>query len=180
MSILGPTGGGRFVTPPDTSLSISSPIHSHIHEGRFYTFGMKVDIGADTAANVLIQTGSLPVHAIMAGTVSQNMSAEFWEDTVFSDPGSGVLSYNRLRSSDNLSLATLTINPTSADFGTRLFETFIPGGQKQAATGGAASTLGEWILSPNTNYLMRIINNIVSPSAVGIASLSLEYYESET
>ena len=182
MSILGPTGGGRLVTSsdPDSILAVQSEVQFRIDRGEFFTVGLAQLVPSNSAANVLIQVGDKPMHAVMAGSVAQNMNAELWEGTVFSDAGSGVIPYNRLRSSSNTSASTVTVAPTSANFGTRIFSTFIPGGSKGSANGGDASTFSEWVLQPNTNYLMRIINNVVSPSTAGMASISLDYYETDT
>jgi len=121
--------------------------------------------------------GAQEVHASFNGAVSQNMIAGFYEGVTFSAAGTAIASHNRDRESANTATMVITHTPTLTLDGTQLTDVYIPGGSKSTAGGGQAASFNEWELSPNTAYLLRISNTIVSPASAGHAGIDIEFYE---
>jgi hypothetical protein len=111
----------------------------------------------------------------MAGVAGQNVRAELYEDTTFSVAGTPVVPRNRNRFSSNVSDATVTHGPTITLVGTTLFVGFIPAGSGNKPPAGDLSSFEEWILLPNTVYLLRLVNNLENSATP--ATVSVNFYE---
>lgn len=152
-------------------------IHANIHRGVMYTASMQGAVASSGTMEILIQTGAREVHLQLNGSVSQDMTATLYEATTFSAAGTTVLCRNRNREFPDAALTTITHTPTLTGDGDTLEDQYLPGGQKSSAVGGSGSSFNEWELEPNSVYLARISNTLVSPAAAGHAGVALEFYE---
>jgi len=151
-------------------------VHHQIHKGTFRTISAVMEGLADGAfVRVLIRVApDVRMHVRLAGTTSANMIGRLFEDPLTSADGTGILSHARNRYS---SVATTTLcftGPTVTSTGTKLVETFIPGGSGGNAVGGSASSFEEWVLTDG-DYLAEIEN--ISGNNNQIAGLTLDFYE---
>ena len=91
--------------------------------------------------------------------------------------GTAVTIYNMKRNSANVPLSTLKHTPTVTDVGAvaLINGRILPGGNSPTTrVGGGIRSGAEWILAPNTQYLMRVVNT--SGAAIA-ANVVLEWYE---
>ena len=155
-------------------------VHLKVHEGDFYTASHRFEAVADSATvDVLITTGDKALSFGRGGSSS--------EETVTGSSTKGLpcritvrVSHrgNNNRTSSNGTDLTMFYGPTVSAAGTELLSSYIPGGAKSKAIGGAsegpAREGSEWILAANTNYLLRTTNT--SGGAVDI-TISVGFYE---
>lgn len=154
-------------------------VHEKIHEGEFFSAGVfNSALGAGATLNVLIQTGTLPMHVRFASSASQAIQVLLFEGTTFSAAGTAVPAVSRNRVHSVAVGATITQGPTITLDGAQLFGGFIAGGTSGQAQGGEISAFNEYIFNPSTVYCARLVNNLAA--GVTIAQMSLEFYEALT
>ena len=151
-------------------------VHDHIHEGEMFSSGFfDPVVGAGATVNVLVQTGAIRPHMQIAGQAGQAVRAELYEDTTVSADGAAVGSVNRNRNSAKTPGLVLTSAPTITGVGTPLFAGFIPGGTGPQSEGGSLATFAEYLLKPNSIYLVRLVNNLAAGTTP--AQIDLNWYE---
>tara|TARA_R110000764_G_scaffold36736_1_gene81952 strand:+ start:20741 stop:21325 length:585 start_codon:yes stop_codon:yes gene_type:complete len=161
----------------DNALVIIDALHANIHRGIMYTASMQGAVLSDGVLEIILQVGADEFHAAFNGAVSQNMIAQIYEGVTFSAAGTSLPCFNRDRESANTATMAITHTPTLTLDGTLMTDIFIPGGAKSTASGGTAASFNEWELAPNTDYLLRISNTVVSPASAGHAGIDVEFYE---
>lgn len=151
-------------------------VHQQIHDGNFWSAVVfNSALGAGATANILIVTGDNPVHMRFTGASSQTIRSLLFEATTVSNNGTPVTIVARNRVNVQVPGTTIFSAPTITGDGTQLYADFIPGGNGPRSSGGLRSAFDEYILAPNTNYLARVVNNLVSGPA--IVSVDMEFYE---
>jgi hypothetical protein len=164
----------------DTELRASSVAnipheHQKVHEGRYFSGGVYNAALADTTSiEILIQTGAQSFHAKLESSASGDSLVYIFEGTTFSAAGTAVVMTNHNRSSAKVFDGTVTHTPTLSTDGTQLSITgYLAAGTKHAGGGGDFGFSNEFILAPNTDYLLRVTN--ISGGVIKIAT-SVEGY----
>ena len=125
----------------------------------------------------MISTGDLPIHTTFSISVSGDAGVSLYEGTVVSSMGTEVNLVNHKRTGTVHSIGAKTYHSPSVDSkGTVLSDDeYIPGGNKQNNFfGGSSEKREEWILAPNTNYLVEIVNDSSSDIEAGIVMATYE------
>ena len=156
-------------------LPVLDILHERIHRGEVFTASAQQEIAGDGTADFLIRVVG-GMHVTFTGNVGQNMLVSLFEGPTTSADGVAVTPHNRNRFSSTTPTTLVFAGPTVSADGTQLFDGFAPGGEKQSASGGQASSFFEWVLSPG-DYIARIENTIVSPAAAAYAGLVIDFYE---
>jgi hypothetical protein len=99
---------------------------------------------------------------------------EMYEGTTYSDIGTPMPIANKNRNSPNLPKLAVYEAPTVTDDGERFDYVYVPASKKESALGSQG--LDEWILKPETVYLMRITNNTTG-AGTSLGSVDLFWYE---
>ena len=166
--------------PTSNSLQVIDFVHHEVHEGDTYQASFKTPDGAPLADNatleVLIQAGNQPMHTVYAAAAGGDAEIALFEGTTFSAAGTAMPARNMSRLSTNTALATITHTPTTTLDGAQLQNAFLPGGAggPPSTPGGAARQDTEWVLAPDTNYLLRLTNR---SGGAQPASLVVQWYE---
>jgi len=141
-------------------------LHRNAHDGFVHHVSGKVTGMVDTNVDdYLLQTNSGVPHfqrmRIAAGRGDIDIAV--YEAAVVSAAGSEIVSGNTNRFSANVAATKVYTGPTVTDPGDLIHTTWMPPtgtGTGLSATGLVGETNGEeWILTPGTNYLIRITNN---------------------
>ena len=158
-----------------TLASIELP-HLKVHEGVMFISSTIASSVADNASiDMMIKVGlTVDAHAVFNTACAGESWVHLYENPTTSADGTVLSSPNMNRCSSNLSASTVYIGPTVTTVGTHLGESFIPGGEKNRATGGQLRNATEWMLDNNNVYLFRATNK--SGSAADM-SLEIEFYE---
>lgn len=157
---------GRAATVDGFSggLVLIDTVHNKIHAGIFYSAVASVtNLGNNDFFELLVDVpaGTFP-HLRFQILVSADAEFTLYEntETVPASPEDEIVAVNRNRVSSNTAATRFYRNPNlSSPLGDVIFgPATIPGGRGGSAAGGADSTFLEWILAPNTKYLLRVQN----------------------
>lgn len=145
--------------------------HARIHAGEYFT-GSYVDLsyGNTDVLDIVISTDGAQyphVHFVISATVE--ITLNLYENTVFTG-GTPLEQFNRNRASANVSPVAMVYGPTVSDAGSLLHEMLLGTGKRAGASGGFDR---EYVLAPETNYLIRMTN--VSGGA-GEIGAEIDYY----
>lgn len=160
-------------------ITITEP-HWIVHQGRMFLAQYENGaLGNDGTLDILISTGDATVHLqgveIAVGGGPDRL--QIYEGVTTSNDGTGLTVLNKNRRSSNTPDAALYHTPTVTDLGTELDDiVFITAGRRA----GAVSVVGrgeEWVLQPNTKYLIRLTNQ---SGGVQQAQLHVLFYEPDT
>lgn len=165
-----------YVDGKNNALVTMDEIHAKIHKAELFTASAATSLAGDGILEQLIRVPSGATHMRFLGTVAHQMRAQLFEGPTTTADGTPLPAFNRNRFASDTTLTEIYLGPTVTVDGTTLMDFFIPGGNKQTASGGQGSSFEEWILSPG-DYLVRISNNIVNPAAAGWISIVLDFYE---
>lgn len=167
----------QVITGSDSPLITADINHQRLHEGRAF-FAYHVENGGTPLANganldIVFAAGPGTTPHMTVAAFCGGDAEFFLYEGATSTGGTPFVPHYRNRTVAASSNVAMVIKPTITSTGTELLEEFLPGGTKKKAGGGGGEAL-EWVLSPLTNYLLRLTN--ISGSAQ-IAELSLEWYE---
>lgn len=153
--------------------------HSYIHEGKFFEVFKKatllantgtLDIGFLTPAN-----GYVHYRPSSIVTTADNLTVAFYEGSTIS-AGTTMTARNHNRNSVVTATSILKDTPTVTGVGTQIAQAFLGGGigVGQTRSGGERGEVNEWVLKPNTQYLIRFSN---ASSVANIINVNLTWYE---
>lgn len=152
-----------------------SGVHNMTHKGVMSNASrLVVSLSNSTSIEMLVQVGDVPAHLRATVAAGGTSTAFIYEGTTFSGAGTPVSAVNKNRVATTAATVEVTHTPTITLDGTLLSSAVIPGGGHGHAVGGQLSDFEEWVLAPNTVYLVRLTN--VSGGAVP-ASVNLDWYE---
>lgn len=155
--------------------------HSYIHEGIFYESFNKFTLAAGATRVVTLKT---PVGVYLhyrptnLVTSADKVLIEFYEGaTVTAETGTAVTPANHNRSSALTSGVTLLDAPTVTVDGTKFTQVYIPGatgvgGTRTGASAGVSNS--EWVLKPNTTYMIRVKNGSSGSNDIQV---NFQWYE---
>jgi len=163
------------------ALAIIPVVHHEVHEGKTFQTSYKTPdaspLADDAALNFLLITGSLFSHLTFAGAAGGDAEILLYEDTQYSASGAALPEWNMKRTSSSGTTLVMSLGPTITNVGTLLHNCFLPGGTGGNAPGGIVREDTEWILRPNSVYMVRLINRAGNAQP---ASLVAQWYEKET
>lgn len=151
--------------------------HWEIHIGHMHHAEHTVGVVANNGTvNVLLRTGDTADHVIFEVSVGGQSAVQLWEAPEVGAVGTEIPSYNMnrtiTRTAESLLYHTPTITATSE---ITMVNRIIPAGATaQTRVGGQSSKGVEWVLAPNTDYLLRITNTSGGNIPV---SVMFEWYE---
>ena len=149
--------------------------HAHINEGFGFVVGdIFYAIPDDGVAEGLFQISN-EMHMHLNVVSQGDCEVRVFENPIFSAAGTPMTVFNKNRSSDKVSGATVTHTPTLTNDGTELTPLFVAGGSGGNASGGEGENFaGETVLKADNNYLFRIINKSGQARTIGAR---LAWYE---
>lgn len=115
------------------------------------------ELADDAAHDFLIKAGALTPHATLRIAVGGDSDFLFYEGTTVSADGAALDSISKNRETIGVAQTEMYSAPTVTAAGTLLLSLFVPAGVKKTLSGGGWGE-SEWILTANTNYLVRITN----------------------
>lgn len=170
------SGNEYGIDPVSNAQIIVNEVHHKTHDGNAYRV-CNIDTALTNGSNIdlLFITGSVHTHIQYYANVGGNATIFLYEDTTFTG-GTGTLQtlFNKNRNSLNTSSNAVRLNPTVTGVGTLLQPMLAPGGSGGITNGGSISERWEWVLKPNTNYLLRLTNIAGTTQPFHLAS---EWYE---
>ena len=154
--------------------------HHEIHKGNYYYSDYYQAVLAGSGGVIVwgIDTGAHSVHLKPTNLNvpdSNNVTIEFYEEAEYTD-GTPLVITNRNYNSTNETAVSQVIAPTVEDNGNlkRSFRLLGISGQGNTRQGGRLGTEQEYVLKPDTKYLVRIVNN---DSVATRITLGSEWYE---
>ena len=148
------------------AVTVISSDHRQVHDGMvFHANNRFTNLANGATRDILfsVPADSFPhVRAALYSIEAGPVDILAYEDTTTSADGTAVTLFNRNRNSSKTPDVTITAGPTVTDVGTLIHDRYVPsaGGQGQNHVGVITPSFGEeWILKPNTKYLLRLINN---------------------
>lgn len=157
-------------------------VHHEVHEGEmFHASHTNGSVSNGASLDVLLVTGAtVETHVSWEVFAGGQVTVYLYEGATTSAAGTAVVAYNMKRDSLNTPEATVTHTPTVTATGTTALINgrILPGGTSPTTrVGGGIRSGAEWILAPETQYLLRVTNTSGGTIAVNVG---LEWYEEET
>ena len=155
--------------------------HAYIHEGIFYESYNKFTLAAGAKRVVTIKpaTGTyLHYRPTNLVTSADKVTIEFYEGaTVTAATGTAATPSNHNRNSTLASKVTLLDAPTVTADGTKFAQVYIPGatgtgGTRTGASAGVSNS--EWVLKPDTVYMIRVTNGSSGSNDIQV---NFQWYE---
>ena len=170
--------GGDEITGAQVTIST---VHHEVHEGETFQTSYKTpdasSLADDADISFLLITTDKFAHLTWEGAAGGDAEIAFYEDTQYSAAGADLPEWNMKRTSTNTASVVASLGPTIMNVGALLRNNLLPGGTGGNAPGGTARADTEWILQPNSIYMLRLINRAGNQQP---ASLTAQWYEEET
>lgn len=152
--------------------------HEQTHMGNMFVWGeVAVSIAAGATLDYGFVTGSKMVHTHPARIVTSadKLTYTVYEGATYSG-GTAMTLQNKNRNSLYIPLCSVTKAPTVTATGTSFVCYYLPGatGVGGTRTGSDVSEDEEWVLKPNTKYLVRFTNG---STGANLVTFSLAGYE---
>lgn len=156
-----PTYVVHSVDPIAGVLIVNAFEHSKVHDGEmghaYYLTPQGSLLGNDENLDFVIQVGDVPIHMLHDVLGGGDAEIHLYEGAGFTSTGTVIPIHNMNRVSSKVPTWTARLNPGVTGSARQLASTWLPGGSF-LAPGGQVERSKEFILSPNTNYLVRITN----------------------
>lgn len=141
------------------ALAMVDDITAKARFGEVYHFSYLWEGVTDQSnVDILVRTGARRVSiqfGVAAGAASQ---FRLYEEPTISDAGTALTKVNRNRMSSVTFTSAIYYDPTFSASGTELAVDYLPGGVKNKEVGATSSATAVWLLKPNTDYLLNIVN----------------------
>lgn len=178
---------GTIINFADASERLTSAIrtieteHAYIHEGIFFESYNKFTLAAGATRVITIKpaTGTyLHYRPTNLVTSADKVTIEFYEGaTVTAATGTAVTPSNHDRNSTLASKVTLLDAPTVTVNGTKFAQVYMPGATGIGSTRSGASagvSNSEWVLKPDTVYMIRVTNGSSGSNDIQV---NFQWYE---
>jgi hypothetical protein len=166
------TVDGQAVDPSGAAVIISL-LQYQVHQGNAYSLAFVKDVASMGTSEVLIYTNNsvAMLHFVVNVETESESEYELFEAPTVSANGTIKAIYNRNRTSPNISQVDGYTTPTISGNGTQITQQHWGAGR---GTGSIFQSINEWILAPDTYYLIRVTNQTNQPNQV---SITLEWLE---
>jgi len=148
--------------------------HSQIHEGDMFSYCNTTDIANSGNFTILFVTpnNGLGTHIVFVVETEAEAGFQIWESANVSANGTMDMHIvNRNRTSANLSAVMIYNTPTLNSLGSMICDKHWGTGK---GVGGEDRAAEEWLLKPNTKYIIRVTNFTTSAN---YASTELIWYQ---
>lgn len=158
-------------------------VHHEVHDGNTFQACQKTadasPIADDASYDLLIVTGNeAEAHLVFSGAAGGTAEVLLYKETVVSANGALIPTQNMRQSLHGVNLNTTLAytSPTVTNVGTLMHIQLLPGGSGpgQGTSGGTVRQETEWVLNPNTNYLIRVTNRSGAAQPI---SILVQWYE---
>lgn len=146
-------------------------IHHKIHSGEFFRANAEFTLSLGEVKKALFKTGAKSSHIYGEIVTTGDSTIHFYEAPTTSADGTPVPVVNHNRNSSNTPVSEVYDAPTTSANGV-LLDPFILGTDKKA--GGGERQVNEWVLKPNTSYLIVITANAASSYV-----MKIDWYETD-
>jgi len=150
-------------------------MHREIHEGEaFIVTKAWAAVGDDGVKKIQIETDSTTAaHLVFSGACGGSFYGKIYTVPTH-DAGTEVIPMNMNLGSINVSGVAVLVDPSGGADGTMAQEFLFPGGEKKAAGGAGSGDRDEFIIPPNTKFMVEVKN--VAGDAQDLW-IGLEWYE---
>lgn len=159
----------------DWPMPIADEVHLRVENGdTFMHNNVHLAVANLATLDHLLVTGADPIHLTIWGITATNAPAllDLREGVTVSANGTPAPLLNKNRTSTKTTEVLMYEDPTITDIGTHLEGDFVGGSKQTGGEGSGNST--QWMLAPNTNYLLRVTNQ--AGQAMDI-SVHIEFYQ---
>ena len=152
------------IDPYTDSVMTIDRLITMIFLGNMYNVSSYFNLNSTGTMEFLIKTPSdesAGHHVWFTVQGSSNFNAQIFEDTTkVANTSNALTAHNRNRTSSNTCQLVITHTPTGSGDGTLLYSNQWGGpagpGASSLGEGGATSEAHQWVLKPNTKYLVRV------------------------
>lgn len=155
-----------LLTDPLGGMHVLDELSNAVHNGIAFSISASGTLAAGATDILLGRTGSQEVHF---SNFSVNMSKGFFTIALYEAPtitsdGTPIASFNRKRSSSNTATMSTFAGTTVSNNGTLLepVEIYDTGGQGSNTQFGVGVLSADWVLAPNTDYIIVLTNSDAS------------------
>lgn len=155
-------------------------VHDRVHQGRMFMATYKTPDGSPLSDNAaitfLIAVGAREIHTNFSGACGGEGEIALYEGANTS--GGTNLQFAGMNRVTGFFVPSTSIllDPSVSAYGVLLYNMMFPGGTGGQRVGGQQRENTEWLLRPNTDYLLQMINRAGNNQQ---ASLLFQWYEQE-
>lgn len=153
-------------------------VHHEVHEGEMRHGGYTVtSLGNGANLELLLDVGAVDAHSTWEVFAGGQVVVSLWESPTVGSLGTALPVWNMNRTVTTTAASALYHTPSVTATGTITLVNarILPGGTSPTTrVGGGIRSGAEWILAPETAYLMRVTNTSGGSIAVNVVT---EWYE---
>lgn len=144
-------------------------INGAIAEGFYFTGGTQNPAVANngTFDTYILTPADFRVSTFILYEAGGDANLEIYEGITVSANGTPVVPRNNNRNFPDTTNTQLFSDPTVTDFGTQIWDEFLPGGTGPQSAGNIADRTSRVVLLPSTGYLLRLINTAGTSQPMG-------------
>lgn len=145
-------------------------VHHEVHDGHYFTSTyVNTSIGNNSTVDIRLVVGARELHYVSEVKAGGLCTIDFYEGSTLSG-GTALATVNHHRGfGDGSADYAVYHTPVVTAVGTRLLQKIIASGSTpQTRIGGELRQTDEFILSPNTTYLLRITNLSGAATPIGV------------
>ena len=152
-----------IASDPSGGTYIVDELSHAVHEGRAFTVSQEGTVAAGALVNMLGRTGDKDVHfqGFQVSASDGNISVRLYEAPTITADGTPIVIIARNRANSLVPTHTVFAGPTVTTPGTVLEHSHVysTGSQGSHLSAGQGALSEDWVLKPNTDYLIQITNN---------------------
>lgn len=162
---------GGLATDDETGALVTLDfVHHEVHSGTYYTSTyVNTGVGNNATVDIRLVVGASELHYVAEVKAGGLCTIDFYEGSTLSG-GTALATVNHYRGRGDAGADyALYHTPVVTAVGTRILQKIIASGSSpQTRIGGELRQTDEFILSPNTTYLLRVTNLSGASTPVGI------------
>lgn len=163
--------------PSGGALDVIDHMHFETHEGDVYYFGhLYESVANNGTADMHITDSDIPLHTTLRVNTGGTSFVNVYEGTTLSVSGDDVVPQNKNRLFPNANGFTVQADPTIDVLGTPMGTgEMLSGGSAGQKAGSSNVERDEWVLAPNTTYMLRVTNKSGGTIHISISSSAYEH-----